>query len=333
MLSNIYTIDEHHFLFLLSVYKNEILNEFNLNVGWPKDTSLKSKDDIMIFDVHNIYNLWDIEQRYPNIKKIFLDIQGENTNIELNSINEWLSNKNNYLISQRYKDIKNDRALTDLKYLSVLYYFSKFKFYEKSQINLLNNKSEYDFITFLGKDSTKKIYRLSLLKEILGNNLINCKYNHNDFNNIEILRKNQYYTDVYDFSWNILQSYQGKINIIFESVSLSKFETVNGKVVTNFLDNFFYFTEKTLRCLITPTPSILIVDKDIISYLRNVGFDFPYDGFDDYKDVKEYIEYIIKVGIDSWIDNNIKYFTHNSNHMWELAYKKEDTIIKLIKNL
>jgi len=331
MLPKIYIEDVNVYLLLVSVYKNEILNKFNLNLGLPRDNNI-SKDDFIIFDVHNTTNLIGIEKQYPYNKKIFLDIQGENTIIELKSINEWLLNKNNYLISQRYEDIHHDRATTGLKYLSLLYYFAKFKFYAKSEIPLLyNNNSQYDFITFLGKSKNKKSQRLEILKNFLESNITKCKYNHNDFDIIDIIESNNYYHDVYDFSWNILQSYQGKINIIFESTQLSKYETMSGKKVDNFLGNFFYFTEKTLRCLMTPNPSILIVDKNIISYLKSIGFDFPYDGFHDYDDVKKYIEHISSVGIDEWMDTVKEKFIHNSKHIWNFAYKKENSIIEKLK--
>jgi len=328
---NLIVFNSHIQLFLLSVYSEEILDKFEIIQPISID-SIKDYDENDII----IFTLPESELLKSNIntksKKVFIDMEGESSphffykdSFENNNfIYGWLEDKNNYFISQRYNDIKHERAITGLRYLSLCYYFSQFRFYQKSKIENISIKNiKYDFITFLGKDFTKNSKRFKILNFILSGDLSSCKYDHNDFKNTKKLLKHKYYNDPYDFSWNLLQSFQGKINLIFETIDLDTLKK------PNFVSNEFFFTEKSLRVLLSHVPSILILDKELILYLKSINFKFPYDGFENYEDVKKYVDDIKNMGIDNWLEKNIENFKHNSNEIWKVMYTKE-TFIKNI---
>lgn len=325
-------------LFLISVYGKYIKNnnfEFEYAIN-PNDLQKYTKDDILVFGLFESNFLLSCNNQVS--KKIYLDMEGEvfpmlykdnysdYDNLLINNNNiilKWLENKNHYFISQRNSDIQHERSLTGLHYLSLCYYFAKFNLYTTSNIyfpKIINYN--YDFITFLGKDKTKKSDRYELLDFIL-DDLTTCKYNHEALNSINNLYNFNYNFDSYNLFWNILQSFQGKINIIFETIDLKYL------IKPNFLKKSFFFSEKTLRALLVPTPSILILSSEIINYLQTLGFKFPYMGFNSYIEIKNYVDYIKKYDIDNWCSENIYYFEENNTLIWNLMYNEE----KFIKNI
>lgn len=294
------------------------------------DISKYTSDDIVFITQSESHLLREQHStKLGNLKKIYIDIEGEDSpflyNPYKNIFENWLNqNKNHYLISQRYDDFKHERAITGKHYLSLVYYFSKFKLYTSNKIELSSivKDFKFDFIAFLGKSGPKNQTRFKLLNLILDNDLSSCKYQHdnhdvlnnlNDFNSIE---------DFYDLRLNILQSYQAKINIIFETVHVNKTQEIH---------NVLYLTEKTLRGLLIGIPSIIILNKKLITYLKSIGFKFPYDGFETHNEVKEYINNIKIEGIDHWFELHKNDFIHNSNHIWDVLYTKEDFVTKLFK--
>lgn len=329
-------------LLLMVVYGETINDRYEI-------TRPQFHTDIIDYDENDIviYDLPDSEQLIAwsnnKCKKIYLDSSGEYYAHPIyNPIDErknkiiynWLSNPNHYFISQRHSNIVHERAYTNLHYLPFLYYSSKFKLYVKSKFELPNFSNQpYDFITFLGKEKFKFESRLKILKHVLDDELTSCKFKHDNLIGLVENIHLQKFGDPYDFSWNILQSFLGKINIIFETLSLDDFNTdiYSENISETFFNNEFFFTEKTLRCLTSPEPSILILNPIAIKYLKSINFQFPYDGFENYDDVKNYIQSIKKIGIDNWIKENKKYFIHNSNEIWNLIYKKENIITKILE--
>jgi len=316
--------NSHIHTYLVSVYNDELTN-YKIETEFSQDRLGElNVGDILILTLAESELL---KQRFNNgIKVIFLDMEGEiipnfiDRDLLYNGgkfIYDWLKNKNHFIVSQRLGSINHSRIKTQLKYLPLFYYFSKFKFYQKSRIDLSLFSKPYDFITFLGKYAKKNSFRFKILKFILDENLSECLYTHNDLKNEKTLN------DPYDFTWNILQSLQGKINIIFETLELDVLKK------ENFTLNNSFFTEKTLRALILQHPYILILNTELIDYLKTLGFKFPYDGFENYEDVKILIDSIKSYGIDKWSLENKELFIHNSKLIWELAYKKEDFVSEL----
>jgi hypothetical protein len=317
-------------LFLISVY-GEYIKDNNFEFEYPIDYTTSnsySENDILIFTLAESNILLSCDNNLS--KKVYIDIEGEtrsklykgvdyefNEHLDENDIiiYNWLKDKNHYFISQRHENIKHDRAITGLHYLSLCYYFAKFQLFCKSNIKFPKIKdNSYDFVTFLGKNKIKSSDRLKLLNYIL-DDLSSCKYNHEDF--LDVV---DYPLDTYDLFWNILQSFQGKINIIFETIDLDSISK------ENFFEKEFWFSEKTLRALLVPEPSILVLTPNVITYLKSLNFKFPYDGFESYFDVKNYINYIKEYGLDLWYSDNKHYFEHNNSIIWDVIYTKESFI-------
>jgi len=337
MNSIVFTQDLHS-QWILSIY-GDMFKGYNLVQIYEEEEIFDFHDNDIIFLGISFSPKLILNSENIKSKIVLLDVEGElwpylnkNHDEYKRLLDVWLKNSNHYFISQRFHDYIHPNCVTGKLHYSLFYYFSRFELFFKQPIQIpSSSNASNEFITFLGKSKEMYDIRFNFLNKILNNNLNNCKYNHGDSNllNDGYSENKLYFKDVYNIFWNILQSLNGKINIIFETLHLNFFEDYYSQSTLK----SGFVTEKTLRALITPNPSILIVDTDVISYFKKIGFKFPYDGFNTLDEVSSFINNIKIIGIDKWVSDNKVFFEHNSKLLWKIMFDKDTNIENIINKL
>lgn len=327
-------IQERHSQWILSIYGDLFKNYEKIIVHEEDDIFNFDKNDIIVLGTSFLDKLI-LDKIKIKSKIILIDVEGEHWDFKNTSyedykkhLDEWLGDNNHLFISQRFADYKHSNSLTGKLHYSLFYYFSRFELFFKNETPIPSSlNATYDFITFLGKSSESKKIRFNFLNKIMKNDLKNCKYEHETASNQINPESVYYFSDVYNIFWNIIQSLDGKINIIFETISPGEYLTDEVFLNRGFL------TEKTLRALITPNPSILLVNPAVINYFNKIGFTFPYKGFSNIDDVKKYIDSIKSYNVIEWCKENISIFENNSNNLWNIMFNPDTDIKKILNKL
>lgn len=243
-----------------------------------------------------------------NVNLLFLDNSPETLKpIELNHIIYFLNaSENTFVISSRCGSITHDRLINNLIYLPLLFSFYQHSFYKYPKLYYSTpSNPKYDFITYLGQGyKTSKInVRKNDLNIFLSNDLSKTKF--------EELKEFDIDDDTmgpssFGHFWNLYNSLSSKIQIIFENL-----------FTEHTFDDYYFLTEKTMKCFITPHPYVLIINSSIINELEKFGFKFSYkcDSLLDFQNLFNNI----KEDIDKWITNNKDDFYHNRDNLFEMA--------------
>jgi len=280
--------------------------------GFYRNSELK--DDLRLDkDRLKVY----FEDLPPSTKYIFLDNNGEQTYpITGDILLEWLnlSDLSTYSISSRYYNLIHPKLINGLIYLPILFMFLQQNFKQFPMLRYSQpSNSENNFITYLGQTGKNigRNLRYGMLTQFFKNDLTSVDYK--EIENFETT------TDLYGpgghgHYWNLLNSLSAKIQIIFETVA---FNPTN--MIPKLEYEFFFFTEKIMKCFILPHPYLLIVNRIWLEELEKFGFKFndstKADTFEDFEKIIENI----KSDIDGWIEENRPYFEHNQRNLYEIG--------------
>jgi hypothetical protein len=243
----------------------------------------------------------------PNkFKFIFFDDFPERPNDTVIGLNNFLNTSDRtFVISQRHGSLIHERAITNLIYLNIISSFYTLHFNEMPKLDYSPpSKPINDFRTYIGIDidskKSKREQRLNDIKFILNNDISNLKYKEKDDFKV--------FTGFESFSmtWNLLESLNSKIQLIFENMGPS-----------SRFDDSYNITEKTTKCFYLPHPYILLVHSDVIEKLKMFGFKFSYSC----KSTEDFRELLTEVrsDIDEWIEKNKLDFYHNQDNLFNLV--------------
>jgi hypothetical protein len=295
-------------------YENIICTLDNLmfdnicKTGHPFNTTFHNNIDFfeknpnVVFDNFNTFY-----KNFPTHTKFILydnDVESIQSSIEKNVLN-WLEmSSNNYFITSRQFSFNHVNMIQLLVYLPIIYSFYLHNFYKYPMLQIPDvQNTKYDFVTYLGHTTKpEKIeYRLFFLNEIFNNDLSRVKYKDLNFVDSDVMgnKKEGHF-------WNLLNSLSAKIQIIFEN---SRPESL--------WVSYDFLTEKTMKCLVSSHPYILLIPSKILIVLEDYGFKFPIKC----NNIEEYTKEIdyVKNNIDEWINQNKQIFYHNQTNFYKMV--------------
>lgn len=284
------------------------------------ENQLKSNEfDLYLLNSYDyIFDLDYFEFTSKNTKILLVDYIGETIEDEkINSLIDLVNSRDDfYHISNRFINLNTSKVISNLSYLSLLYYY----FYLYDNIHLhptiptVNSNADYDFISYLGdvdKRPAKK-WRLDYLSKIdfkdkkifLPNSFQNQKEIKNTISSLyeaNIINHGRY-------NWfSLLESLNSKIKIVFET---------SKPTINNFGQNIF--TEKTLKCLVSNQPYILFINPTLKKSLESFGFEFV--GPSEPNNIINYIQEICNGDIDKWILNKQHIYDKNKLKLESMIY-------------
>lgn len=288
-----------------------------------------NSQDILIVDLYSYFNNHNYElTEYIStfklkFKCVFIDCNGES--YSTNNYNQLLIKKlleyddSIYIISNRPINIFHSRLLTNNFSTNLLYYYHLLS----DNINihppipkLKLVQPEYDFISYISLGS--------------GDHAVDRNWRNDILNKINFLDKSIITPRSFDSLRPIQSEFKksyGHPQSSFGSYSLFSFiETLNSKIKIVFetenpneiLEDKIYFTEKTLKCLISDQPYFLFLNQKLRNVLEEYGMKFPYPA--EVLDIIEYINDICNDNLDEWVSKNSNIFEHNKEVFNKLIY-------------
>jgi hypothetical protein len=261
--------------------------------------------NIFIDNFNNFY------KNFPKHTKFILyDNESESLNSTLKKILlDWLEmSSNNYFITSRQFSFTHANMIQRLVYLPIIhsFYFQNFYKYPMLEIPVVQN-TKYDFVTYLGHTTKpEKIEsRLKFLKKIFNYDLSKVKYKDLNCVDDDVMgnKKEGHF-------WNLLNSLSAKIQIIFENTNPDALWS-----------SYDFLTEKTMKCLVSSHPYILLLPSNALIMLEEYGFKFPIKC----NTISEYIKEIdyVKHNIDKWIEENRQTFYNNQTNFYKMIESVE----------
>ena len=290
---------------------------------------LLKPEDILIIDLYSYFNNHNYElTEYISTFKIkfkcvFIDCNGESYSTE--NYNNFFIKKlleydeSIYIILNRPIDISNDRLLSNNFITNLLHYYHILS----DNINihppipkLKLAEPHYDFISYIslgsGDHAVDRNWRNDILNKI--NFLDKLITTPRSFDSLRPIQSE--FRKSYDHPISSLGSYSlfsyietlnSKIKIVFET------ENPNEK-----LEDKIYFTEKTVKCLISDQPYFLFLNEKLRNELEEYGFKFPYPR--DVSGIVQYISNICNGDLNEWILENSNVFEHNTTTFNSIIY-------------
>jgi hypothetical protein len=160
---------------------------------------------------------------------------------------------------------KTNKFIKDYRYSLTYFYFKLgFNFIQRGNLELKSNENEFKF--FLYTKSKKESQREKLIEMAISSDKIKSK----EFNEQDQFWFNQ--NNSTHHSSFLIDYTLCKFNLVMETQPLTEQQ--------NNLSRFI--TEKTLKTLLAPTPSYLVLQEDVYNKLKNFGFYFLNEEFGDY---------------------------------------------------
>jgi hypothetical protein len=264
------------------------------------ELSKKNYVHIIVSDFANINDIIEILDHNNKIDYSIVNHMGETqydgSPIKIKNLNNIkyyfscgdLLNKDDNQIS---KFQESNKFILDYRY-SLTYFYIKlgFNFFDRgyNEIDNLNRKDKL----FIYSKSKKNSEREKLLSEVINSERVyNKKFTEED-NFWNSINYNNYHLSFFNDYMSC------KLNLIAETQPPSFF---------NQPDLSRYITEKTLKGLITPTPSYLLSQKETYDFLKECGFYFINEEFGNY-DLLNYTKFVefIKQSSDNEFDHFFK---------------------------
>jgi hypothetical protein len=276
------------------------------NPTFHRSNDFFEKNPNVFFDNFNTFY-----KNFPTHTKFILydnDVESIQPSIQKNVLN-WLEiSSNNYFITSRHFSFSHTNMIQRLVYLPIIYSFYLQNFYKYPMLQIPDvQNTKYDFVTYLGHTTKlQKIEsRLKFLNEIFNYDLSKVKYKDLNCVDDDIMgnKKEGHF-------WNLLNSLSAKIQVIFENSSP---EAV--------WDSYEFLTEKTMKCLVSSHPYILLLPPRPLIMLEDHGFKFPIKC----NNIEEYTKEIdyVKHNIDKWIEENKQTFYDNQTNFYEMISSTE----------
>jgi hypothetical protein len=213
-----------------------------------------------------------------------------------------------------------NKFIKDYKYSLIYFYFKfGFNFIQRGEHIIENNKPR-DGVFLYGK-SKEGSQRRELIEMVSGSK--------------KLVTKEFYESDIFWFGINnhtvhssfLIDYYTCKFNLIMETQPLTKNENVLSR----------FITEKTLKSLLTPTPSYVVMQEDVYNELVEAGFYFLNEEFGDYNLVnyQTFCNFLKNTNDESFNElyiNSIEKSKLNKIKLEEYIYSDKIKEIKLLIN-
>lgn len=252
--------------------------------------------------------------------EMIYDTQPRNIN-NLKNINYYFScsdlfNKDN--ITSEFQN--TNKFIKDYKYSLTYFYFKYgYNFIQKGEHIIKNNVPKNNI--FLYTKSKKDSQRENLIKMISNNSRIISK-EFDDTDRFWFGVNNHSVHTSFLIDYNIC-----KFNIIMETQPLQK--------QSNILSNFC--SEKTLKSLMVPTPSYVVMQEDVYNQLKDFGFYFLNQEFGEYN-FSNYIKFCnflndcTQTDFDILFEKSFQSSKLNKHKIEEYIYSDKEYEIKLLTN-
>lgn len=310
-------------------YKGDDSDELNITNNLVSLSS-KYKNDVhvLICDfrcVDIVLKTIDVMER---IKYSIVNHMGEMIyDYQPRKINELHNIKYYFSCSDLYNDKgtksnfqQTKKFIKDYKYSLTYFYFKlgiNFIQLGDHTINPKNRKNKF-FLYTKSKENSQR-------KELIDMLIDSGKVEQKEFNNSEnfwFKYNNTTHHTSFIIDYNIC-----KFNLVMETQPLEK----HSHTLSNFC------TEKTLKSLMVPTPSYIVMQKDVYYELKKYGFYFLNEEFGDY-DFENYTKFCnflnicTETDLDHLFSKSSRFSVHNKLKIEEYIYSDKQYEIKLLTN-
>jgi hypothetical protein len=167
-----------------------------------------------------------------------------------------------------------DKSKYDLNYLYTLIYFYYLGGYYLGVVddNVISNNHRFPKIFYYSKLNNPKKQFIELIEKNIPNELLYPKHYTNDIRDLTKFSKTPHLSH---FTTSFFDYTTCMFNLTFES------SIYNG-----------YMTEKTLKAIISNTPTFLVINDDVYHSLKEYGFYFLNDEFDGNSIMERYLNFI-----------------------------------------
>jgi len=318
-------------IFDTDLYYVYFSGEYDLYILYLKQhISVKIFESLVILNlfkynkVHLVLDNWSIIQaidtfielnknQYSNISYSILSVSSENFTLtnpyDLTKLNHFenlfLSNTpqiNCEISTNWFSKYQNKIHIDPLYALFVFYFKLGFSYFQKGLVD--SNKERLNKIFLYSKNYGEHTERFSYIEKILKTNrVIEKKFNSED--------KFWFKINYNNFHVPFFQDYtRCNFNLINETCNIGT--SINYEETAKKNQSFF-ISEKTVKGLLVPTPSYILLPYGIYLKLKEVGFYLLNDEFGEYNDIKNY-------------DRFCEYFTKSSDtelqKLFNRVYKK-----------
>lgn len=213
-----------------------------------------------------------------------------------------------------------NKFIKDYKYSLIYFYFKLgFNFIQKGvyNLNVVNRENK----VFLYSKAKENSQRQELINLILPTNIIKSKkFTEDDMFWFRHNNSKHHTSFLIDYN-------SCKFNLIMETQPLQK--------QSNILSNFC--SEKTLKSLMVPTPSYVVMQEDVYNQLKDFGFYFLNQEFGEYN-FSNYIKFCnflndcTQTDFDTLFEKSFQSSKLNKHKIEEYIYSDKEYEIKLLTN-